>query len=267
MPTELHHSPPPTQPMSFAPVANPPALNAQQREAANVIAQLPAMVRLQGQLDGTVRNMESKINTARAAGIEPPGALVQMVADARTRAATLRANLATIHDQVRNAVREAVFRGWLTQQQAIDAGVFRAPPELAGNGWNGLGILPLIIVVAAVVVLLLPAFVVVALNTYKANAIAAQTQAVQSAAQLQAWWTANGFSGSPTDPTAPTPGIIPGATRPTPGSITSSSPNTRTTLDRVLTAFSGTTKTALILAAAAVVGVAFVKNRKAKSHG
>lgn len=258
MPTELHHYPP---------VATPPPLTAQQQEAANVIAQLPAMVRLQGMLDGAVRNMDAKLATARAAGIEPPGALVQMVADARDRAATLRANLATIHDQVRNAVREAVFRGWLTQQQAIDAGVFRAPPELAGNGWNGLGILPLIIVVAAVVVLLLPAAVVVALNAYKANATAAQTQAVQSAAQLQAWWTANGFAGSPSDPTAPTPGIIPGATRPTPGSITSSSPSTRTTLDRVLTAFGGTTKTALILAAAAVVGVAFIKNRKAKTHG
>lgn len=204
-------------------------LNEAQKTAARAIANLPAQVRLQAMLDGAVRNMDAKIAFARANGIEPPGVLVQMVADARNRATETRAKLREVQEACRNAVREGVFRGWFTYQQAVDSGIFAAPAN------SGLGIAPLLIiaVAAAIVIVAGGGYYVIQtkLDEHRAAAVAAQNQAAASATQLQAWWTAAGFTGapatvnpdgsiSPPNAAAPTPSVIPGA-NPTPGTINS----------------------------------------------
>lgn len=215
--------------MSLAPVQPRPTyeqLSTAQKAAARAIANLPTQMRLQANLDGAVRNMEAKLDFAMSNGIEPPGALRAMIADTRTKAELTRVKLLAIRDQVRDAVREGVYRGWFTYQQAVDSGIFRAPVN------SGLGepVTILVIAVAAVIVLGGGYYVIqTKLDEHNAAALAAQQQAAASATQLQAWWTASGFTGSPatvnpdgtiTPPnaSAPTPGILPGST-PTPGGI------------------------------------------------
>lgn len=220
---------PPPPAVSFAPITSPPtyaSLSPAQRAQADTIAQLPAMVRLQGQLTGAVANMRAKVNAARARGIEPPGALLNLINQAEARSNTLKSQLAAIHDRVRDAVRDAVYRGWMTNAQAIEAGVFRAPPELSGLR-GGLGIAPIVIAIAAIVVVLLasPVVIVEAINRYKMGAVAAQNANVAAAAQTNAWWASLNFAGTPDNFTGPGPQVIPGGTLPSPSTVTNNPAN------------------------------------------
>lgn len=249
--------------MSFAPITSPPtyaSLSPAQRAQADTIAQLPAMVRLQGQLTGAVANMRAKVNAARARGIEPPGALLTLINQAEARSNALKSQLAAIHDRVRDAVRDAVYRGWMTNAQAIEAGVFRPPPELSGLR-GGLGIAPIVIAAIVVVLLVSPVAIVTAINEYRQGATAAQNANVAAAARLQAWWSSLGYTGSPTDPTAPTPGTTTG-TLPSTANIIANDPRTTgpQTFAAGLTSQVGSVaKWGIVAAAVLLIGGPFLK--------